>query len=106
MVPTEVSQELKHCFIPNRLNLNGIQKTGRDKTVRRECSAIFSGKKVVLEETERVASPYGGLSVFVEFLNRIGYLEAVRRHMPVCLTSPNAIAPMKPSVESSSGAPV
>ena len=62
-----------------------------DKTVQRECTAIFGGKKVLLEDTERVASPYGGLSVFVEFLKRIGYQEAVRRYIPFCLTSPNAI---------------
>jgi hypothetical protein len=73
--------------------LNRLSETGRDKTVQREFKGIFSGRQVLLEDTERVASPYGGLAVFVEFLNRIGYLEAVRKHMPVRLTSHNAIAP-------------
>jgi len=48
---------------------------------------------VFFEDTERVASPYGGLAVFMEFLNKIGYTEALRRHMPVRLTSRNAIEP-------------
>lgn len=61
--------------------------------MQREFTAIFDRRKVLLEDTERVASPYGGLTVFVEFLNRIGYSEAVRRHMPVILTSRNAIPP-------------
>ena len=61
--------------------------------MQREFSAIFNEKKVLLADTERVASPYGGLTVFVEFLNHIGYADAVRRHMPVRLTSRNAIAP-------------
>jgi hypothetical protein len=38
-------------------------------------------------------TPFGGLSVFFEFLGRIGYTGAIREHMPVVLTSPNAIEP-------------
>jgi hypothetical protein len=61
--------------------------------VQREISAIFGKKKVGIRQTSRVVTPYGGLSVFSEFLNRIGYQEQVSRHMPVCLNSPNAIDP-------------
>jgi hypothetical protein len=48
---------------------------------------------VVLRETARAVTPFGGLSVFFEFLSRIGYAAAIRQHMPVVLTSPNAIEP-------------
>jgi hypothetical protein len=34
-----------------------------------------------------------GLSVFIDFLRRIGFSEQVRREMPVHLKSPNAIDP-------------
>jgi hypothetical protein len=38
-------------------------------------------------------TPFGGLSVFVEFLGKIGFSERVRRDLPVHLKSPNAIDP-------------
>ena len=44
----------------------------RNKTVQREISALWSEKKVVLRETRRAVTPWGGLSVFVEFLRRRG----------------------------------
>jgi hypothetical protein len=61
--------------------------------VQREISAIFEKKKVGLRQTSRAVMPFGGLSVFCEFLNRIGHGEQVSKAMPVCLNSPNAIDP-------------
>lgn len=61
--------------------------------MHRETTPIFGQRKVVLRETARAVTPFGGLSVFFEFLSRIGYAEAIREHMPVVLTSPNAIEP-------------
>ena len=40
-------------------------------------------------------TPFGGLVVFGEFLGKIGYAEAVRKHLPFRLTSPNAIDPVQ-----------
>jgi len=48
---------------------------------------------VILRQTVRAVTPFGGLSVWVEFLGKIGYRQQVREHMPVHLRSPNAIAP-------------
>ncbi|MGB7847019.1 MAG: hypothetical protein WBL63_15495 [Candidatus Acidiferrum sp.] len=48
-----------------------------------------------MRETQRAVTPFGGLVVFFQFLRRIGYCEAVRRHLPFSLTSPNAIDPVK-----------
>ncbi|MGH9352339.1 MAG: hypothetical protein ACRD2G_09290 [Terriglobia bacterium] len=56
-------------------------------------SALWGKKKVVLRQTPRAVTPFGGLSVFIEFLQRIGYRQQVREHMPVQLKSPNAIDP-------------
>ena len=61
--------------------------------MQRETNSIWGRKKVVLRETARAVTPWGGLSVFVEFLGRIGFAEQVSQHMPVQLTSPNAIEP-------------
>ncbi len=61
--------------------------------MRREITRLWGGKKVVLRETPRAVTPFGGLSVFIEFLGRIGYGEQVSAHLPVHLRSPNAIDP-------------
>jgi hypothetical protein len=61
--------------------------------MHREITSIFAQNKVILRETKRAVTPYGGLSVFVEYLRKIGYSEAIHAHMPVCLNSPNAIDP-------------
>lgn len=61
--------------------------------MQREITSIFAQSKVILRETKRAVTPYGGIAVFVEYLRRIGYSETVHAHMPVCLTSPNAIDP-------------
>jgi hypothetical protein len=52
---------------------------------------LWGEKKVVLRQTPRAVTPFGGLSVFVEFLKRIGLPERVRRDLPFSLSSPNAI---------------
>jgi len=59
--------------------------------VHRETTSIFAQNKVIVRETKRAVTPYGGLAVFVEYLRKIGYSETIHRHMPVCLNSPNAI---------------
>jgi len=61
--------------------------------VRREITALWGEKKVVLRETPRAVTPLGGLGVFIEFLQKVGYRQQVRRHLPVHLVSPNAIPP-------------
>ena len=61
--------------------------------MQREITALWGEKKVVLRETARAPTPFGGLSVFIAFLQKIGYGQQVREHMPVRLKSPNAIDP-------------
>ena len=41
----------------------------------------------------REITPFGGLAVFIEYLRKIGYSDAIRKFIPVQLTSPNAIDP-------------
>jgi hypothetical protein len=61
--------------------------------VQRKITSVWGEKKVVLRETPRAVTPFGGLSVFIEFLGKIGFSERVRRDLPVHLKSPNAIDP-------------
>jgi len=63
--------------------------------VQREISAILGKGKVVLRETGRSVTPYGGLAVLAEYLKKIGYAEQVRRTMPIESKSPNAIPPVE-----------
>ena len=58
-------------------------------------TSLWGGKKVELRETQRAVTPFGGLVVFVEFLQQVGYREAVSQHLPFRLTSPNAIDPVE-----------
>jgi non-ribosomal peptide synthetase component F len=46
-----------------------------------------------LRESKRAVTPYGGLAVFIEYLQKICYSETIQANMPVTLTSRNAINP-------------
>lgn len=61
--------------------------------MRQEITSIWGERKVELRQTKRAVTPFGGLVVFLEFLRKIGYAEAVQKHLPFGLTSPNAIPP-------------
>ena len=61
--------------------------------MQREITPIWGKRKVVLRQTRRAVTPWGGMSLLVEFLGRIGFAERVREHMPVRLRSPNAMEP-------------
>ena len=63
--------------------------------MRQEFTPLWGEKKVELRETKRAVTPWGGLLVFVEFLRKIEYVEAVGKHLPFVLTSPNALDPIQ-----------
>jgi DNA-directed RNA polymerase subunit N (RpoN/RPB10) len=58
-----------------------------------EATQIFGGRKVVLNETDRAVTPFGGIVVFLEFLNKIRFVKKVIGCMPVTHRSPNSIPP-------------
>ena len=58
-----------------------------------EGTRIFDGRKVRLRETEQALTPFGGMVVFLEFLNRIGLVKKVIGCIPVIHRSPNSIPP-------------
>lgn len=70
-----------------------MEEFSADKAVPREISALLSGERLKLRETERAVTPFGGLAVFIEYLNRIDLIGRLRQHMPVRYRSRNQIDP-------------
>jgi hypothetical protein len=58
------------------------RNTEEDKTVHWKLTSLWGGKKVELRETQRAVTPFGGMVVFVEFLQQVGYREAVSKYLP------------------------
>jgi hypothetical protein len=70
-----------------------MESNAKDKPVPREITALLSDERLILRETQRAVTPFGGIAVFISFLGKIGFIEAVRQHMPICWKSPNHIDP-------------
>jgi DDE family transposase len=70
-----------------------MESNATDKPVPREISALLSGERVILRETPRAVTPFGGIAVFISFLEKIGFVKAIRQHMPIVWRSPNHIDP-------------
>jgi hypothetical protein len=64
-----------------------------DNPVPREFNALLNGERMVLRETNRDVTPFGGTSVFVTYLRKIGLVGKLRQWMPVQWRSPNHIDP-------------
>ena len=70
-----------------------MESDATDKPVPREINALLSDERVILRETQRAVTPFGGIAVFISFLGKIGLVEAVGQHMPIRWRSPNHIDP-------------
>ncbi len=57
--------------------------------------SLFGDRKIILKETPRAVTPFGGLYVFVEFIKQKGYREILSAAMPIKYESPNAIDPVE-----------
>ena len=64
-----------------------------DNPVPREIGALLSNERLILRQTQRAVTPFGGLAVFILFLQKVGFVEKVRQHMPIRWQSPNHIDP-------------
>jgi hypothetical protein len=70
-----------------------MELNATDKPVSREIDALLSDERLILRETERAVTPFGGIAVFISFLEKIGFVKAIRQHMPIVWRSPNHIDP-------------
>src|SRR5271166_27780 len=59
-----------------------------DNSVPREISSLLSNERLILRETQRAVTPLGGVTVFVVFLHKLGFVEKLRQHMPIQWKSP------------------
>ena len=73
-----------------------MESNATDKPVLREIDALLSDERLILRETQRAVTPFGGIAVFISFLEKIGLVEAVRQHIPIRLRSPNHLDPTFP----------
>jgi hypothetical protein len=56
------------------------------------CTALFGGAKIVLAETPKAVTPFGGLCSFIAYLQQIGFGVRVAQALPFpAPSSPNAI---------------
>jgi hypothetical protein len=58
-----------------------------------EFKPLFGGGKIKLCDTLRAVTPFGGLSVLIEFFNRIGLVEQPQHRSLYRSTSPNHYDP-------------
>ncbi len=68
------------------------------KTPRPEIAALFGEAKVVLDETPKAISPFGGLASFISFLGQIGYARQVQQHLPFAEPTSNNAIPLAHSL--------
>lgn len=54
---------------------------------------LFGGASLKLRQTQKAVTPFGGLAVFAEFLQRIQWPKLLQECMPVIYRSPNAVDP-------------
>jgi hypothetical protein len=70
-----------------------VETKAADKSVARERDALLSSERLILRETKRAVTPFGGVAVFVSFLNKIDLVGQLRQPMPIQWKSPNQIDP-------------
>ena len=64
------------------------------KTTRTEITSLFGDAKLVLDETPKAVSPFGGLASFISFLGQIGFAAEVQRRMPFPEPASNNAIPL------------
>src|SRR6476620_5830790 len=70
-----------------------MDKDKGDVCVPREALVLLTDERLILRETSRAVTPFGGVAVLVAYLGKIGFVEKLRASMPICWRSPNQIEP-------------
>lgn len=64
------------------------------KTTRTEMTSLFGAAKLLLDETPKAISPFGGLASFISFLGQIGFTRQVQKHLPFAEPASNNAIPL------------
>ena len=64
------------------------------KTTRTEITSLFGEAKLVLDETPKAISPFGGLASFISFPGQIGFARQVQQHLPFVEPASNNAIPL------------
>jgi hypothetical protein len=64
------------------------------QTTPTEITPLFGGAKLVLDETPKAITPFGGLASFLAFLGRIGYVEQLEAALPFPAPNSNNAIPL------------
>lgn len=64
------------------------------KTTRTEITSLFGETKLILDETPKAISPFGGLASFISFLGSIGFAQEVQRRLPFAEPASNNAIPL------------
>ena len=68
------------------------------KTTHAEITSLFGDTKLILDETPKAISPFGGLASFVSFLGQIGWARQVQQHLPFAEPISNNAIPLAHSL--------
>jgi hypothetical protein len=68
------------------------------KTTRTEITPLFGDAKLVLDETPKAISPFGGLASFISFLGQIGFAQPVQQPLPFAEPTSNNAIPLAHSL--------
>jgi hypothetical protein len=68
------------------------------KTTRAEITSLFGETKLVLDETPKAISPFGGLASFISFLGQIGLARQVQQPLPFAEPTSNNALPLAHSL--------
>jgi hypothetical protein len=64
------------------------------KTTRTEITPLFGQAKLVMDETPKAITPFGGLASFISFLGQIGFAGEVQRRLPFAEPTANNAIPL------------
>jgi hypothetical protein len=64
------------------------------QTTPTQISPLFGGAKLVLDETPKAITPFGGLASFIAFLGQINYVEQLEAALPFPAPSSNNAIPL------------
>ena len=68
------------------------------KTTHAEITSLFGDTKLILDETPKAVSPFGGLASFISFLSQIGFARQVQQHLPFAEPISNNAIPLAHSL--------